>query len=42
MEAIEAGKTIDKIFVQGGLQGDIYSELKKLLKNTIFVQTQFP
>ena len=32
MEAIEAGKTIDKIFVQGGLQGDIYSELKKLLK----------
>ena len=34
MEAIEAGKTIDKIFVQGGLQGEIYSELKKLLKNT--------
>ncbi len=32
MEAIEAGKTIDKIFVQGGLQGEIYSELKKLLK----------
>ena len=24
MEAIEAGKTIDKIFVQGGLQGEIY------------------
>lgn len=32
MEAIEAGKTIDKIFVQGGLQGDIYLDLKKLLK----------
>lgn len=32
MEAIEAGKTIDKIFIQGGLQGEIYSELKKLLK----------
>jgi hypothetical protein len=32
MEAIEAGKTIDKIFVQGGLQGEIYSDLKKLLK----------
>lgn len=32
MEAIEAGKTIDKIFVQGGLQGDIYADLKKLLK----------
>ena len=32
MEAIEAGKTIDKIFVQGGLQCEIYSELKKLLK----------
>ena len=35
MEAIEAGKTIDKIFVQGGLQGEIYSELKKLLKKYI-------
>ncbi len=32
MEAIEAGKTVDKIFVQGGLQGDIYADLKKLLK----------
>lgn len=32
MEAIEAGKTIDKIFVQGGLQGEIYADLKKLLK----------
>jgi 23S rRNA (guanosine2251-2'-O)-methyltransferase len=28
MEAIEAGKTIDKIFVQGGLQGEIYADLK--------------
>ncbi len=32
MEAIEAGKTIDKIFIQGGLQGEIYADLKKLLK----------
>ena len=45
MEAIEAGKTIDKIFVQGGLQGEIYSELKKLLKkynirpNTVPIET---
>ena len=31
MEALEAGKTIDKIFLQNGLQGDILVELKKLL-----------
>ena len=31
MEAIEAGKTIDKIFIQNELQGDIVAELKKQL-----------
>ena len=31
MEAIEAGKTIDKIFLQNALQGEIYQELKTLL-----------
>ena len=31
LEAIEAGKTIDKIFVQNALQGEIYIELKQLL-----------
>ena len=31
MEAIEAGKTIDKIFLQNGLQGEIVADLKKLL-----------
>lgn len=31
IEAIEAGKTIDKIFVQNALQGEIVAELKKLL-----------
>jgi len=31
IEAIEAGKTIDKIFVQKGLQGEIFSELRKLI-----------
>lgn len=30
-EALEAGKTIDKIFIQNGLQGVNISELKKLL-----------
>jgi 23S rRNA (guanosine2251-2'-O)-methyltransferase len=28
MEAIEAGKTIDKIFIQNGLKGDLVHELK--------------
>lgn len=31
LEAIEAGKTIDKIFVQNALQGEIYAELKTVL-----------
>lgn len=31
IEAIEAGKTIDKIFVQKGLQGEIFYELRKLI-----------
>lgn len=31
IEAIEADKTIDKIFLQNGLQGPIYAELKSLL-----------
>jgi len=31
IEAIEAGKTIDKIFVQNALQGEIYAELKTSL-----------
>ena len=31
MEAIEAGKTIDKIFLQNALQGENMAELKKLL-----------
>lgn len=31
MEALEAGKTVDKIFLQNALQGDIYHELKNLL-----------
>ncbi|WP_299188122.1 23S rRNA (guanosine(2251)-2'-O)-methyltransferase RlmB [uncultured Aquimarina sp.] len=32
MEAINSGKTIDKIFVQKGLQGDLSKELISLLK----------
>lgn len=31
MEALEAGKTIDKIFLQNALQGQIYAELKGAL-----------
>lgn len=33
IEAIEAGKTIDKLFIQKGLQGEIFSELRKLIKD---------
>ncbi len=31
IEAIEAGKTIDKVFIQNGLQGSNYADLKVLL-----------
>ena len=31
IEAIEAGKTVDKVFLQNALQGPIYAELKALL-----------
>ena len=31
MEAIEAGKTMDKIFIQNGLRGDLIFELKNLV-----------
>lgn len=33
MEAIESGKTIDKLFVQKGLQGEIFSELRGLIRD---------
>lgn len=32
MEAIEAGKTIDKLFIQNGLQGETFAELKKMIR----------
>ena len=42
MEAIEAGKPSTKFLYKVVLQGEIYADLKKLLKkNTIFVQTPF-
>ncbi len=31
IEAIESGKTIDKLFIQKGLQGEIFSQLRKLI-----------
>ncbi|MGI9527940.1 MAG: 23S rRNA (guanosine(2251)-2'-O)-methyltransferase RlmB [Weeksellaceae bacterium] len=33
IEAIESGKTIDKLMIQKGLQGEIYSELMGLVKS---------
>ena len=39
LEALEAGKTLDKVFVQKGLQGDLIRELRnKLLKTDVQVQ----
>lgn len=32
IEAINSGKTIDKVFVQKGLRGDLFHELEKLLR----------
>jgi 23S rRNA (guanosine2251-2'-O)-methyltransferase len=33
MEAIDAGKEIDKVLVQQGLKGELFSELKQMLNN---------
>ena len=32
MEAIYSGKTIEKVFLQKGLKGDLYNELESLLR----------
>ena len=32
IEAVEAENTIDKVFLQKGLSGELYTELEKLLK----------
>ena len=32
MEAIDAGKTIDKLFIQKGLHNDLFAELWKLVR----------
>lgn len=41
MEAINAGETIDKVFIQKGLQGDLFHELETLIRkegiNTSYV-----
>jgi len=34
MEALEAGKTLDKVFVQKGLQGNLFRELLSLLQQS--------
>ena len=36
IEAIESGETIDKIFIQKGLSGDLFSELKRTLSKRNF------
>ena len=32
IEAVEAKNTIDKVFLQKGLSGELYTELEKLLR----------
>ncbi|WP_417885991.1 23S rRNA (guanosine(2251)-2'-O)-methyltransferase RlmB [Zunongwangia sp.] len=36
IEAIESGKSIDKIYIQKGLSGPLFSELKEVLQKTSF------
>ena len=33
IEAVNAGETIDKVFLQKGLKGELFSELESLLKS---------
>lgn len=41
-EAIKAGKEIDKVIVQNGLQGDLFSELRALLKEHNIIAQYVP
>lgn len=44
MEAIDSGKTIDKIFLQKGLKGELFSELETLVRknaiNSVYVPVE--
>ena len=44
MEAVQSGKTIDKVFLQKGLQGELFNELESLLRaesiNTSYVPVE--
>jgi len=35
IEAVRSGETIDKVFLQKGLRGDLYIELKRFIKKQI-------
>ncbi|OIQ28103.1 MAG: 23S rRNA (guanosine(2251)-2'-O)-methyltransferase RlmB [Bacteroidetes bacterium MedPE-SWsnd-G2] len=42
IEAIKAGENVDKIFLQKGLKGDLFSELESLLKKERFNTSYVP
>src|SRR5690606_2182823 len=42
MEAIHSGKTIEKVFLQKGLKGDLYNELGTLLSKENISRTYVP
>src|SRR6201987_2049467 len=42
IEAIEAGKEIDRILVQRGITGDLYNQLRKVFKGTDIVYQLVP
>ncbi|GGK26296.1 23S rRNA (guanosine(2251)-2'-O)-methyltransferase RlmB [Yeosuana aromativorans] len=42
IEAIHAGETIDKIFLQKGLKGDLFSELETLLRQHAITSSYVP
>ena len=42
LEAIEVGKEIDRILVQRGITGDLYNQLRKVLKGTDIVYQLVP
>lgn len=42
IEAIHAGKEIDKVFIQKDAQGDLMQELMKTMKKTTSISAMFP
>ena len=42
IEAVKSGKNIDKVFLQKGLRGDLFTELESLLRKASIASSYVP